>query len=61
MGAITFSSYHGLIGFLQGKSLFLCNYDQFKIFAQVNFESFIPTALTFANGLELLMVGTSIG
>ena len=61
MGPIAFSSYHGLIGFSQGKCLFLCNYDQLKIMSQVNFEKFQPTALAFANGLEILLVGTSIG
>ena len=62
VSSIIFSSFHSLIGFVMGCSVYLLDYEQFRIVSRFNFRSENrPTSICFANGLELLVVGTAGG
>ena len=61
LNSIVLSCYHSLVAFIMGTSVFLCDYEQFRILSQLNFNEERPTCVAFVNGLELLLIGTSSG
>ena len=62
LSSIVFSEFHGLIGFILGDVVFIVHYEQLKIVHKLVFcEEDKPTSVTFINGLQLILVGTSQG
>jgi hypothetical protein len=50
-----------VLAFISTRSVYLIDYELFKLSFEFLFEKEDPTAVTFINGLGLMLVGTSAG